>query len=217
MKSFFKKPCPDIIADHVDFGTKRDIRVWKALFPKLPGPRALRLSIGAVNIKALPWILSFVKLEELWVDDKEWKNIRKPIPLARLHGLSPTLKSLRFVRHHSSLSEIFNLICSFPDLEDLHLDVQVPFEGDFFNLQTASLLSPKFSGSLVLEVAMGGRIGPIVNKLLSLQRGLCFSSIKVVCPVVADNSIRKLVSSCSRTLKSLHVEYAGGNVPFSIC
>lgn len=210
-----------LVVRYADFTDPYSIGLWKNYFPnprKSPGPRTLRLSIGAATLDALRWIHSFNHLEELSVNDGQWEGLSKPIFLAQLHGLSHTLKTLRIVRHSVSLSEVCDFIFSFPNLENLRLDVHIPFENDTHLPTTPSaeianggpdpLL--RLTGSLALNTEKNCGIGSIVTKLLTIPGGLHFSNIKIASPVLTDESATKLVSSCSGTLKSLHIEYTAG-------
>ena len=219
MRFFFKPVNPRTIVEHIGLEDEYSITLWRSYFPGMPAPRARSLSIGAVTTKLLRWILSFDQLEELTVDDWGWRDLYKPVSLPVLRALSErgssrTLKFLRLVRHSFSLSDAFDFIYSFPNIENLHLDVREPFE-NYPELKIAPPTPPRFTGSLVLDVTLrgglSGGIGPIVSKLVSTPGGLHFSSIKMVCPIVTDRSATRLVSRCSRTLKSLHVEYTAGN------
>ena len=223
----------ETLVDHVDFNSEYPIGLWKNYFEKpLQSPVALSLSIGAVSDKALPWIRSFDRLVKLSVNDKEWKNIPKPLSLAKLHGVSQALKSLRLVRRHVALSEVFNFICSFPNLEDIELNVKLPFETE---LRTAVLtpsrptklasgsdsqnppsIPSRLTGTLELygDVKAQCEINSVITKLLTIPGGLHFSHIKMVCPLVIDKSAMNLVSSCSHNLKTLLIDYAAGTFHF---
>ena len=76
-----------------------------------------------------------------WCDDSR-------VSFVPLHGISPTLKSLRVTCHSTPLSEVFDLICSFPLLEDLVLRSHVGGDTDGWN---APSTSPRFTGSLCLR------------------------------------------------------------------
>ena len=126
------------------------------------------------------------------------------VSLVQLHGLSSTLKSLRL--HYSSiqLSEVLNLIRSFPLLEDLWLQSNpVSIQNDDDEWDTPPT-SPKFTGSLYLS----GEIHAITRKLLDLPGGLHFTKISTFCSPGDVNSTMDLVSRCSDTLESLRVYYS---------
>ena len=158
------------------------------------------LAITVAISKARRWVHSFNHLTYLavttaGVDDHH-------ISFTQLHGLSPSLKSLRLSYSHAPLPELLALICSFPLLEDLVLgsvrDRENTPEWD------APPTSPKFIGSLCL----GGKTRDITRKLLDLPGGLHFSSIAVSCPIEDGDLANELVSMCSDTLESFLLDFS---------
>jgi len=146
------------------------------------------------------WIRAFSGIVRLFVNNLG----DKPVSLVPLHGLSPTLKSLRLACGSSTpSSEIFGLVCSFPLLEDLALTTfDRDGEVDRWDIPSTS---PKFTGYLNLRTV--GGIGPVVHRLLELPSGLHFSKISVSCLNEDVESMIGLVSKCSNTLESLSVYY----------
>lgn len=205
---------PNLIVREANFESEYKIRMWKSHFSGLPPPRTLGLSIGAVPMRRLQLVLSFNHLQSLSVDDGAWKRMRKPISLFHLHGLSPTLKTLHFTRHSSSISKLFNFINSFPQLENLLLDVRVPFERDDTGAHLTPLAAQTLNGYLVLKMKKG-KIAPIIRNLLKIPEGLRFSTIELACPAETGPEVRDLVLECSDTLEYLHIEYTTGIVPKS--
>jgi len=124
------------------------------------------------------------------------------VSLAQLHGFTPFLKSL-LVTFPVRLppTDILNLVCSFPLLDDLLLI------GSFIGFDDAKVtpsIAPRFSGRLYLAVPQGMRI--MANHLLSLRGGLHFR--QVILPWICDEDwppMMDLVSACSCTLESLQV------------
>jgi len=96
-----------------------------------------------------------------------------------LCGLSPTLKSLHLTRAPATLTGVFELIYSFPLLEDLSLDPDAAAQDT--DSWDALSTSSKFTGTLLL---------------------VKFHIEDVELKVVSD-----LVSSCSNTLQHLSVGY----------
>ena len=148
----------------------------------------------------LAFIHSFRYITELEIDASLWEDDGR-ISLASLHGLSPSLRSLSLRYEILPLSEILNLICSFPLLEDLTLNHDC-IEGNMDGWDTPST-SPKLTGSLVLN----NQHLPITRALLCLPNGLHFSEITLVRPVEYANSTMELVSKCSDNLESLSIRY----------
>ena len=118
--------------------------------------------------------------------------------LVSFHGLSPTVRSLHL---SSTTTESFNLVCSFPLLEDLSfVFFGSKSEPDRWNVP---LRSPKLTGSLDLRTPMGTR--SVARRLLDLPDGLHFTKITVGCGARDSQSITELVSRCSDTLESLTI------------
>ena len=103
--------------------------------------------------------------------------------LASFYGLSPIVKSLHVYFDALPLSRVFDLLISFPLLEDLTLT------GNVYDTSTHSgdnpdglpnivrpLDLPAFTGSLDLPRALGGG-GPIARQLLSLPGGIHFRKL----------------------------------------
>ena len=186
------------------------LKSWMKAFPdpsNSPARYVRDLSIGAhqfppaLSMDFHAGIRSFrhvttLKLYTIWCDDSR-------ISLAQLHGFSPVLKSLLLLYESAPPSEVFNLVCSFPSLEDLSLFSTADDEPD--GEWTIPSTSPKLTGTLVLE--MEGGIRPDVRRLLDLPGGLHFSSIWVSCPDRDAESMAGLVSECSDTLETLHIKY----------
>ena len=201
---------------HVEFcPVKSPFQSWIRVFPdpsNSPAHYARSLSIDAswipapTRMGARAWIHSFcnvakLKLRTFWCDDGQ-------ISLAHLYGFSPVLESLIIIFHSAPPSEVFNLICSFPSLEDLSLISLAKDEpkGEW----TIPLTSPKLTGELLLR--MEGGVRPDVRRLLDLPGGLHFSSISITCPDTDAQSTADLVLMCSDTLKSLRISYYSSGV-----
>ena len=149
-----------------------------------------------------PWIRPFCRLEELIIGAFGWGD-PKDVSLAGLHRLSPTLKTLRLNTTNTPISEILDLTCSFPLLEDLVLRSELPH--DNASGWTVPSTNPKFTGSLRLS----GESRSIARALLDLPHGLHFSKIWIACFIedVDSGMMTELVSKCSDTLESLSIRY----------
>lgn len=172
-----------------------------------PAHHTRTLSISGVKeltvatTHAWGWVCSFRRITDLLVMTVWWDDRR--VSLAQLHGLSPTLKSLCLDRSFLPLSEIFNLIHSFPLLKDLAVRTYGPSINDTWDTKGTLATSPKFTGTLQLMSA----IPSVVCRLLDLPGGLHFTKIVVGCPVGDAESAMGLVSRCSGTLESLSLHY----------
>jgi len=124
-----------------------------------------------------------------------------PIP-APLYGLFPTLRSLRMAFVARKSSDVFDLFCSFPCLEDLALELFGFMKDGPWNTPSTS---PRLTGSLKLHSADEG-IQSITRGLLDFPNGLHFTKITVAWTVKQDvGSTVDLVSRCSDTLQSLTI------------
>ena len=179
------------------------IQRWTKAFPdpsSSPGHHTRYLWISDLAAVTSPWIRSFCHLQELRVSTLPWDDT-SGAPFLKLHGLSPTLKSLRLITSTTPPSKILDLICSFPLLEDLILYYQEPeSDGDEW---VAPPTSPKFTGTLHLTED----IRSVARRLLALPGGLHFANITIRCPVRHAGSAIGLVSRSSDTLESLIINY----------
>ena len=196
----------------VEFGiSKNPIGRWMKTFPdplNSPAHHTRSLFICGLapatpqDVDISPsWIRSFHNLADLHLDHCIWEDREALIPF---HGLSPNLRSLRLT---STSFGVFDLVCSFPLLEDLALIGIFP-EGAFARNTQAS--SPKLTGSLSLSSSAG--ISLAIGRLLDLPNGLHFT--KVVLLYLGEEDTRSavdLVSRCSGTLESLTCRYRGAH------
>ena len=150
--------------------------------------------------RMLVHIRSFCNIVELEVETTNQHDSH--VSLVPLHGVSPTLKflSLRYVV--LKFSEILNLICSFPLLEDLTL-IHRDNSGALEEYDIPST-SPKLTGTLTLD----NKYFSMTRALTSLPNGLRFSKIVVLQPVHHAESTLELLSKCSDTLETLSMRYS---------
>ena len=100
-------------------------------------------------------------------------------------------------------SEVVDLICSFPLVEDLWLGLSTS-DSNIGDSRDTPSSSPKLNGILTLS---GDEVCPIIPLLLSLPGGIHFTRITVMCTIKVTQSISDLVSRCSHTLESLAIRY----------
>ena len=174
---------------HVEFLDRvaTPIESWMGLFPEpfdSPAHFARSLSIRGFEsvttavTHARTWVHPFCHLVHLGVTTDDAAADDDHVSLAQLQRLSPTLTPLSLIRCHTLLSDIFDLICSFPLLEDLRL-IRFGPDGGYGDINGwNTTTSPKFTGSLHLT----GEVGSITLGLLNLPGGLHFSKIEVSCP-----------------------------------
>jgi len=191
---------------HVEFHTPNSVEVWKETFPdpsNSPARHTRSLSIRGFPVATAAgadiggWIRTFNRVVHLRLECPYEEDHQ--VSLTPFHGLSPDIKSLYLTCTYPAA---FDLVCSFPLLEDLEFD---PFShgSDAFEWD-APPTSPKLTGFLNLGVPWG----VVVRQLLDFPNGLHFAKIMVWCFTVTDiKSITDLVSRCSATLKSFTVYY----------
>ena len=209
---------------NVKFRTTNDVESWKSAFPDpstSPAHHTKTLSIesyraaAAVGVEEGGWIRSFSCAVRLEIGLAGAVVAGKPINcLFPFHGFSPALKSLRLshIPLPLPLIFIFDLIHSFPHLEDLYVIDPVPrnfrveesFDGQPTTVQYPN--PPAFTGSLRLH-----KIGRIAPQLLSLPSGLHFRKLHLTWYTELDVSwTTSFVESCCFTLESLCVDPGHG-------
>ena len=194
---------------HVEFDPLEHLpESWMKIFPdppKSPAHYARTLSIrnfpafAFMGEDAGAWIRTFHKVIHFRLERCTWINRPSaPDSLAPFFGFSPNVRSLRLT---STPFEIFNLICSFPLLEDLELvDIS---NKDADAGWSAPSTSPKLTGSLRLIARGWTRF--TIRRLLDFPDGLRFTKITLMCFGDDFGSVTDLVSACSGTLENLSI------------
>ena len=202
----------------IDFPTAKRLESWKKTFSdpstspacytnvlSINGPEV----VAAAGVEAGSWIGSFSRVVRLEMVSQNpfaegWEEA-----CVLFRGFSPAIKSFRTDFPYLP-SQIFDLILSFPLLEDLDVvgcfHVSVEHDGRSNGLPTVTQPSslPLFVGSLYLD--MKGGMGPIVNWLLSLPNGIHFRKLTSKWFREGDTPLTvALMEKCSRTLESLDV------------
>jgi hypothetical protein len=203
----------------VAFLTPKSLQSWKEIFPDpsvSPAHYAKTLFVGctevvtAAGVEAGGWIRAFSRVEHLEINTPN----KSATPLVPFHGLSPAIRSLRVSVFVLLPSQVFNLILSFPLLEDLAVNTYNETSADNGDgsgrdeMPTAAwpLTPPVFTGSLNLGLA--GGMKPFTRRLLSLVGGIHFRKLTVRWSHSEDSlATVALVERCSRTLKSLNIAY----------
>ena len=193
--------------DRVEFNSARSsVEKWIEVFQEPPNSpvhhtQILWISgrdvVATTSVDGLTWIRSFRGIKELLVDTKDTPRVS----LVHFHGLSPTLTSLCLFHFTNPFSEVLDLVCSFPLLEDLFL---TPLGTErVTNRWEIPSTSPKLTGYLSLS----GGLRSIPRGLLDLPNGLRFTKISVMSPVKDADLAGELVLGCSATLESLRIDY----------
>jgi len=204
---------------NVELYTEEDLESWKELFPDpstSPSRYTNTLHVGCpyavtpADAEAGGWIRGFSRVMNLELDTSHDRFTDElGILLVPFHGLSPVIKSLRVDFVILPPSCIFNLILSFPLLEDLILigdNTPVDNGGGLDGLVTAVQPSkqPALTGSL--ELLLHGGTVSIAHRLLSLPGGIHFQKLELVgCREKDLSLVTALVEKCSYTLEYLDI------------
>lgn len=216
-KSWIPRTRKYLFAD-VKFRTMANLQAWKKLFPDpstSPAFYAKSLFVGchtgvtASDAEEGGWIWSFSRVVHLKVYIHEAGSYCSDTSLVPFHGLSPTITSLDITFVSFPCLPIFNLIYSFPLLEDLTLvsHYMIYNSGDpDEQLAIAQLRNaPAFSGSLMLSV--WGGMGSIVPQLLSLTDFFHFQKLTLALRREDEDLMATaMVERCSSTLESLTID-----------
>ena len=199
--------------------TPEDLQLWKTTFPDPSTSPAcytkalllkFPLTVAAADREGRGWISTFNRVVHFEVDaldvDLNWSSFT--LSLAPLYGFSPAIKSLRLSFYTVPSWQIFNLIYSFPLLDDLAVTSTSALVGNSdFNDRTTTiqpLISPSFTGSL--ELRLGFQMEYVASRLLSRSGGFHFRKLRSTLREERDTSqITALVKECRFTLESLEV------------
>ena len=216
-KSWIPRARKHLFVD-IKFTTPEDLQSWKTTFwdPSTSPAcytKTLLLRyfscVAATDGEEVSWISTFTRVVHFEVDafdmDINWPGFN----LAPFHGFSPAIKSLRLIFDAVPFSQVFDLIYSFPLLEDLAvigLDESIGNSGAPDDPTTAiqPLIPPSFTGSL--ELNLWAQMDSMTSQLLSTPGGLHFRRLHLTLNKQTDASaIAALVGRCHFTLESLEV------------
>ena len=204
---------------NIRFDTVKKLQSWKGRFPD-PSASPARYTkalfvdcphaVTAADTGEGGWIRAFSKVAQLEVGCLHGGPAISLIPF---HGFSPVMKILHLNFTLPSPSEIFNLILSFPLLEDLTVvsyGTELTDNGDGSDeLSATAQLSnpPAFTGSLTL---LRGGLKYLALWLLSLSSGIHFRELDLTCVPKEDLLLAAaLVGECSHSLESLDIACDG--------
>ena len=206
----------------IEFYSAKTVESWKETFPDPSNSPAYYThtlcfrrapAVTAAGTGAGGFIQSFSRVTRLELNPQNGGTlvsfgIFESTSLAPFHNFSP-LKSLCLGSAAPPYSQVFNLIRSFPLLEDLVLMGHDPGkDGDPNGLQTViPSTSPALTGSLTLMIF--GGMGGMAQRLLNLSGSLRFRKLGFLWGHTADPQwITELVTRCSDSLESLSVTRA---------
>ena len=166
----------------ITFHTIENLELWEETFPDpstSPAGYAKTLFIDCPQaVTTGSWIRGFSRVEHLGVRTHVL-NLgfnKSATPIFPFHGFSPVIKSLCVYIPGHPPSQIFNLILSFPLLEDLAVIIHYGMSTDNEVDEMPTAVQPPTpstpTGSLELSLQRGMKI--ITRRLLSLQNGIHF-------------------------------------------
>ena len=155
------------------------------------------------------WLGDFSHIVHLGVETRDMYPDGLVVSLAPFYGFSRTIKSLRVGSFFFPPERIFDLILSFPLLEDLtvtrygiSVDDGGGPDGPSIPVQPSS--PPMLTGSMELCLEQG--LGPIASRLLSLPSGIHFRKLALTWHRGEDISLTMaLVEVCSHIIESLSI------------
>ena len=221
-KSWVPRTRKHLFAD-IGFPTAKSIQSWKEVFPDpsaSPARYTKTLFVDCPEVDVAPeaemggWIKGFSRVEHLEVRARAMDSAfqESAAALVPFLGFSPAIKSLRVVVPPLPTSQLFNLILSFPLLEDLAVitpymalpAIRSGSEGDATPTTAQPLSPPMLTGSL--ELYLKGGAENFIRRLLSLQDGIHFRKLAWTWFNGEDLSLMMaLVKGCSHTLESLRI------------
>jgi hypothetical protein len=214
-KSWIPRTRKHLFAD-VRLPTAKSIQSWKDTFPDPSTSPAHYAKAGTVADADAGWIRGFSHVAHLEVGTRAKHRLPGPdesvISLVPLRGFSPFIKSLRVLYPVHPPSQVFDLILSFPLLDDLAVTVyyETPTDnddnsrGDKIPTTARPSSPPMFTWSL--ELSSTGRMEPFIGRLLSLPGGIHFRKLTLTWSYEESlSSATVLVEKCSHTLESLDI------------
>jgi len=226
-KSWIPRARKHLFAD-LRFHDVRELRSWKGTFPDPSTSPACYTktlfvycphALTAADAEEGSWIKAFSRVERLKVLWGRNPPGRLATPFVQFHGLSPVIKALWV--DFTLPSEAFDLILSFPLLEDLTVlaykdELADNNHGpDEPRTTTQPSSSPVFTGSL--RLLLGGRANRLAHRLLSLPGGIYFRELDLTWFRERDLLLATaLVGKCSHTLESLDITCYGTLASLSI-
>ena len=215
-KSWVPSTRRHLFAD-IRFDTAETLRLWTETFPDpstSPAKYTKTLIIDCIQAVTVAdaepggWIRGFSCVLCMRLSGESRYADGSMISLLPFHGLSPVLKSLRVNFSSLPSSLVFDLILSFPLLEDL----KVITRGEPINNHNGSprpSTTPQPSNQPMtgcLDLSQWGGMGFIASRLLSLPGGIHFWKLVLRWSKAEDISLTMgLVEGCSHTLEYLEI------------
>jgi hypothetical protein len=205
---------------NIAFPNVETLQSWKETFPDpstSPAGYAKALFIDCPQVAtAGSWIRDFSRVEHFGVGVHihalAFDLNESPTPLVLFHGFSLVLKTLDVVVRALPSSQIFNLVLSFPLLEDLMVigyremlyDQGDDSEEDEISTITQPSSPPRLTGSF--RLCLEGGMGPFTRRLLSVPGSIHFRNLTLTLLCEEDfSTTAALVEGCSHTVESLDI------------
>ena len=212
-KSWIPRTRKHLFAD-IKFDTVKCLQSWKEAFPDpstSPACYAKTLFIDCVvagaDADVGDWVRGFSRVACLELSSSDCHLAGVPPSLATIHGFSPAITSLRINFIILPPSWFFNLVLSFPLLENLAVVIfydGVADSGDGPLTTTEPSSTRMFTGSLELYLMVG--MGLFTRRLLSSPGGIHFRELTWTWFHEEDlSSLMALVEGCSHALESLDI------------
>ena len=207
-KSWIPRARMHLFAD-IRFHTVEDLESWKVTFPDpstspMCYAKTLAIDCPSSDAEVGGWIGGFSRVVHL-----EVRSHRFPGDLVPFYGFSPAIKSLHMIFDVPPPPCAFDLVLSFPLLENL--TVKIFFESsasardfDWPPPATQPSNPPTLTGSL--ELYLRGGMKHITHRLLSFPGGIHFWKLTLTWCREGDLTLlTALVGECSHTLESLNI------------
>ena len=202
---------------NLKFYTPQDVQSWKKTFPDpatSPAYHTKTLYVGPQVVAAADpevgsWVRGFPRVVHVTVGNQGLPPFESS-SLVPFHGFSPAITSLRLTSVVFPSPRVFDLVTSFPLLEDLAVIAaqDLPFDDHDGSDGLWTAVQPPnphiFTGSLELYLKAG--MERFTRRLLSLPGGIHFRKLTLTWSHEEDLvPIMALVEECSHTLESLTV------------
>jgi len=203
----------------IKFNVGQELRSWRRTFPDpstSPACYAKTLSIyclpavAATDAEGGGWIRGFSRVVRLEVGSHSEAAIDPTVSFFPFHGFSSFIESIRLNLAVLPSSRVFDLILSFPLLQDLSLTAYEVSTDNGDSPDAPPTVSqpstpPTFTGSLRLFVTQGG-LSLITHRLLSLPAGINFREFSSTWFHAEDPLLTMaVVERCSRTIETLDI------------
>ena len=198
----------------VKFRTEEELESWKERFPNpsiSPAHYAKSLIVGcshavtAADGKTGGWITGFSNVVHLELSGKKLRPNESGIPLRPFHGFSAVIKSLCMDFLVILPSQVFDLILSFPSLQNLTVIGFTSIDEGDGPVGLSTVAQPSTSRILTGSFPRGGAKS-IIHRLLSLPDGLRFRKLSLTWNQEEDPPLTmRLVESCTHTLETLTI------------